>query len=151
MKALTRTHAQARAAGLLAVATLFSACTIMQEVNPVKLAAGSEVCIIENPEVRAGFVEEVRKSLLANGYRYRMMPPTAGPADCPITVTYTARWSWDLAMYMSYARLQVFENGTAAGNAVYDAMGGGGNLNKFIDAEPKIRELVTQLLPPQGG
>jgi hypothetical protein len=52
---------------------------------------------------------------------------------------------------MSYARLQIFKQGAAAGDAVYDSTRGGGNFSKFIDAEPKIRELVTQLLPPQSG
>jgi hypothetical protein len=76
-----------------------------------------------------------------------MLPPTAQADDCPVTMTYVGRWSWDLTIYLSYARLQVFDNGSAAGDAVYDSTGGGGNMNKFIDAETKIRELVTQLLP----
>jgi hypothetical protein len=34
-----------------------------------------------------------------------------------------------------------------AGNAVYDALPGGANLNKFISADAKIGELVDQLFP----
>jgi hypothetical protein len=125
------------------------ACTITQEVKPATVAADTEVCVIENEAVREGFLSELQKSLTANGYRYRMLPSTATTSDCPVTLTYVARWSWDLTLYMSYARLQVFDNGQAAGDAVYDATQGGGNMSKFIDAEPKIRELVTQLLPPR--
>ena len=140
-----------RAVALLTLTTLLSACTITQQVNPVAVPLGSEVCIIENAEVRAGFVEEVRSTLASNGYRFKMMPSDAQVSDCEITMTYTARWSWDLTIFMSYARLQIFRKGIAVGDAVYDSTRGSGNMSKFIDAEPKIRELVTQLLPPQGG
>lgn len=147
-KAILQWKVPIRTAAALAIAALLSACTITQQVNPAKVAAGAEVCVVENTEVRSGFVEELKRSLEANGYRYRMLPPSAQVADCTITMTYLARWSWDLTIYMSYARLQIFENGTPAGDAVYDSTRGGGNMGKFIDAEPKIRELVTQLLPP---
>lgn len=126
------------------------ACTITQEVKPATVAADAEVCVIENEDVREGFLTELQESLSANGYRYRMLPASATTSDCPITLTYVARWSWDLTIYMAYARLQVFDNGQPAGDAVYDATQGGGNMSKFIDAEPKIRELVTQLLPPRS-
>jgi hypothetical protein len=132
------------------VAALATACTITQQVHPARIPVGSEICIIEDPKVRAGFVDEVRRSLIAAGYRYRMLPAGSGTTDCPVAMTYTARWSWDLTIYMSYARLQIFVEGSPAGDAVYDSTGGGGNLGKFIDAETKIKELVSQLLssPP---
>lgn len=151
MKSMTCFGSLRQAVGLLAFTTLLSACTITQQVNPVAVPHGTEVCIIENADVRAGFVEEVRSTLASNGYRFKMLPSSAQVSDCEITMTYTARWSWDLTIYMSYARLQIFNKGIAIGDAVYDSTRGGGNMSKFIDAEPKIRELVTQLLPPQGG
>lgn len=124
-------------------------CTISQHVNPTALAPGSEICIIDNPAVREGFLSELQVALRDNGYVYRMLAASASPQDCPIALTYVARWSWDLTIYMSYAKLQVFENGRPAGDALYDSTKGGGNLSKFIDAEPKIRELVDQLFPKQ--
>lgn len=131
------------------IATLLAGCTITQKVNPASVASGAEVCIIENPAVREGFLPELQGALRDNGYRYRMLPESAMPQDCPVAMTYVARWSWDLTIYMSYARLQVFQDGRPAGDALYDATGGGGNLGKFIDAEPKIRELVDELFPRQ--
>jgi hypothetical protein len=50
-------------------------------------------------------------------------------------------------MYMAYARLQVFRDGRPAGDAVYDSLRGGANMNKFISADVKTRELVGQLFP----
>jgi hypothetical protein len=50
---------------------------------------------------------------------------------------------------MSYSKIVVYSNGAKVGEAIYDATRGGGRLDKFIDAEPKIRELVEQLFPPR--
>jgi len=47
---------------------------------------------------------------------------------------------------MVYAEIKVFYQGKLDGEAIYDARMGGANMNKFIDAEPKIRELVEQLI-----
>ena len=53
---------------------------------------------------------------------------------------------WDIALYMAYAAIKVYHNGKLDGEAIYDSRSGGGNFSKFIDAEPKIRELVEQLM-----
>jgi hypothetical protein len=59
--------------------------------------------------------------------------------------TYTARWGWDVALYMKYAEIKVYQSATLIGEAVYDATWGGGRLDKFINAENKIREVVEEL------
>jgi len=129
------------------------ACTISQNVVPVQsgVAAVASVCIIEDPAVRAGFVEEFRRVLTERAYEVKMLPPGASTTACPIVSTYVARWSWDLTIYLSYARILVFDHGVQAGEAIYDARKGGGRLDKFINAEPKIRELVEELFPPAGS
>jgi hypothetical protein len=70
---------------------------------PVPPDLQDEVCIIENPAVRPGFVAEYQSALGARGYRHRMLPEDARSSDCLITSTYIGRWSWDMALYMSYA------------------------------------------------
>jgi hypothetical protein len=62
-----------------------------------------------------------------------------------MTSTYTANWRWDLALYMAFAEIIVYAEGTKVGSAVYDSLHGGANMNKFINAEAKIRELVDEL------
>lgn len=128
-----------------------SACSIQQQVTPVdrQLLAEPEVCIIEDPAVRPGFLVEVHKVLRDLGYSTQMLSPEARLTDCPTVLTYTARWSWDMTIYMSYSKIVVYSNGAKAGEALYDATGGGGRLDKFIDAEPKTRELVEELFPPR--
>jgi hypothetical protein len=122
-------------------------CAIQQNVKPVGRFEGKEVCVIENAAVKYNFLTAFRKSLEGRGYTVKMLPPMAALRDCPVTATYTANWRWDLAMYMAYAEIKVFNNGQPAGEAVYNSLGGGANMSKFIEAETKINELVNQLFP----
>lgn len=132
---------------LLAVSavTLLSACTIVQTVEPTDLPPGDELCIIENTDVREGFLKEVKAVLGEMDIRYRVTDAAAAQEQCEWTMTYTGNWSWDLALYMSYAQIRVYRNGLLDGEAIYDASGGSGSLGKFIDAETKIRELMDEL------
>jgi hypothetical protein len=135
--------------GSLALVPVLAGCAIHQTVKPVEGLASREVCIIENPAVRAGFVESYKRSLAAKGYAVRQLPASAAITQCPVTSTYTANWRWDMALYMAYADIRVYSDGKPAGNAVYDSQRGGANMNKFIDADRKIDELVNQLF--RGG
>jgi hypothetical protein len=137
----------------LSYAALFfpalTGCAIHQTVKPVERFEGAQVCIVEDVAVRAGFLETYRRVLTAKGYEVRMLPPSSSITTCAITSTYTARWSWDLALYMAFADIKVYSNGQQSGQATYDATGGSGNMNKFIKGDTKITELVNQLFP--GG
>jgi hypothetical protein len=128
-------------------ALVVSGCSITQTVNPVENLATNEVCIIESPQVREGFLPELKNVLQAKNAQVHVLGSDATTTSCPTVLTYIARWKWDLAMYMSYAEINVYRNGQAVGKALYDATSGGGRLDKFIDSEPKIRELVNELFP----
>ena len=133
---------------ILAILVLgISGCTITQEIRPVAKFSSDKICIIENPKVKAGFLKQFRATLVGNRYQVQALPANAGLNDCETTAIYIAHWSWDLALYMSYAKISVFGGGRPIGSALYDARQGGGNFDKFIDAEEKINELVNQLFP----
>jgi hypothetical protein len=134
---------------LLAAATaaLLSGCAIQQKVTPVADVDGREACIVENDAVRPGFVQELRSALSNKGFDVRLLRSGTALDSCRMTLTYSARWSWDLALYMSYAEIRVFRQGAPAGEAVYDSTGGSANMGKFIEAGVKVRELVQQLFP----
>jgi hypothetical protein len=134
-------------AAVLAACALLQACAIHQNVRPVERLADRQVCVIENPAVRAGFLDAYRRALMDRGYTVRQLPATATQNDCPVTSTYSANWRWDLAMYMAYAEINVFRGGQKIGEAKYDALRGGGNMGKFIEADKKILDLVRQLFP----
>lgn len=131
---------------LIGAALLFTGCSIQQTVEPTSVSAGGELCIVENKAVRDGFLNELKTSLAANGLSYKVLPENSSLVACEWTATYTARWTWDMALYMSYAEIKVYRNGAPDGSALYDSTRGGANMSKFIDAEVKIRELVDQLL-----
>ena len=135
--------------GVAALFTGLTGCAIHQTVRPVEAIAGREICVIENPAVRPGFMEAYKRSLATKGYAVRQLPASASITECPVTSTYTANWRWDLALYMAYADIKVYSNGRSVGEATYDSMRGGANMNKFVDADRKIEELVNELF--RGG
>lgn len=122
-------------------------CSIQQTVKPVKSLDVTQICIVSNPSVRASFSDKLQSLLSLRGFDVRMLTSGTPVKACPISLTYTASWRWDLALYMAHAQINVFEQGLPAGDAVYDARSGGGSLGKFINADQKIEELVNQLFP----
>lgn len=132
---------------LLSASFIVSGCAIHQTVSPVERFEGRQVCIVRNPAVRETFLDAYKAALVAKGYDVQVLEPKASLIACPITSTYTANWRWDMALYMAYAELKVYNNAKPSGEAKYDALRGGGNMGKFISAEKKIKELVDQLFP----
>jgi hypothetical protein len=131
--------------GVCAFAVACVGCAIHQRIDPVPRLESRELCIVNNPNVREGFLATYQAALTARGFRTKVLEPTAAPDACPLTSTYTANWRWDLALYMAFADITIYSNGKKVGQAVYDSLGGGGNLGKFINAEEKIKELVDLL------
>jgi len=128
---------------------VLSGC-ISQNINPVQTqqALAPEICMIaKTKKIRQGFTDTYRTALQGKGFTVKQLPPASNPSDCHLSTQYTAIWRWDLALYMSYAEIKVYENGRPAGQAVYDARKAGLALTKFIDAESKILELVDELFP----
>lgn len=140
-----------RAASLftLITAIAISGCSIKQTVTPATLSAelAPEICMIPALNLRAGFTSAYQASLVEKGFRTRLMASGSSPDRCALATTFIGRWGWDLALYMKYADIRVYEQGRQVGQAEYDARWGGGRLDKFISAEDKIAELTHQLFP----
>jgi len=131
----------------LAISALHG-CSIRQNVRPVESTENlTEVCVLKNNKVRDGFLKAYVKALRSKGYQVRILEENASLIECPITSTYSANWAWDMALYMRYAEIKVYKNAALAGEAIYDSTWGSARLDKFIDAEAKIRELTDQLFP----
>lgn len=131
----------------IGVAVVLVGCAIHQKVDPVPRTNVREICIINNPNVREGFLESYRRALSTKGFETKLLDKSATPSDCPLASTYTANWRWDLALYMAFAEITVYVDGKKVGRALYDSLGGGGNPAKFINADNKVQELVDQLFP----
>ena len=134
---------------ILAAAVAASGCSIKQTVTPATLSAElvPEICMIPALNLRAGFTHTYQRELAAKGFSTRLMSPGSSPDRCALATTFTANWGWDLALYMKYADIRVYERGRQVGHAQYDSRWGGGRLDKFISAENKIAELSQQLFP----
>lgn len=131
---------------LCSFSLFLSSCSIKQTVEPAELEREAQVCVVKNSAVRASFLDALENILLEKDISYKLVDKENTPKECEWTVTYVAKWSWDLALYMSYAEIKVLHNGVLDGEAIYDSTLGGANMNKFIDAEEKLRELVNELL-----
>jgi hypothetical protein len=134
---------------LLAAMLAMTGCSIKQTVTPASLSPDlpSEICLIPAEGLRTGFNTTYTALLKDKGFQTRELTPGSSPSTCALSTTYIGTWSWDLALYMSYADIRVFKNGRQVGQAEYDSRWGGGRLDKFIDAETKITELTNQLFP----
>lgn len=126
-------------------------CSINQKVEPVSSYDNDSLCVVENGDVREGFLDALESSLAGQGVDYTLVEEGSLPEACRWTLTYTANWRWDLAMYMAYAEIKVFKGPSLKGSATYDALRGGANMNKFISAEDKIRELVNELFGAESA
>jgi hypothetical protein len=128
------------------------ACTIKQVATPVAkdvLATKPlAIVLVQNTAVRmSGFHGELERALTRRGFAVETKPMGADLSQFPLAMTYTANWSWDMDLYMSYAQLDVFRKGVKAGDAVYDSRGGSFHAAKFIDADRKVDELVGEVFP----
>ena len=140
------------ALGALCLA-LLTGCSIKQQVDPAKLnpELSPEICLIPASGVRGGFTVAYSEALESKGFAVRTLPAGISPTRCQIATTYTGIWNWDMALYMSFADIRVYEHGRQVGKAVYDSRGGAGRPDKFISAESKIVELTDQLFPTGAG
>ena len=140
-----------RLLAFLAVCAFFTtSCKIAQDIQPVTVDV-REIAVIDNPQVlRDDFGAALESELRGLGIQVNRLPQDATPKDSEFVLTYTANWSWDLAMYLCYAELRVFQKGQPIASAVYDSRFGSANMNKFVKAGTKLRELVGLLFPQRA-
>lgn len=135
---------------LIAAASIaLSGCAITQDVTPSALdQRAQELCLVRNSEVvQDGFHDVYQRVLERKGFKVRWLPDKSPVTSCPLVGTYDIIYRWDLAIYMARADLRIYADGKEVGRAVYDSLSGGANLNKFIQTEPKLTELVDLLFP----
>ncbi|MDR1460619.1 MAG: Sbal_3080 family lipoprotein [Campylobacteraceae bacterium] len=126
------------------VALGLSGCSTKQVINPVTNIEKKEVCITENKLVNGSFLQVFTNTLVEKNYQVTLKQAYDNIEDCYLVTNYTANWAWDLAIYMIYANIKVFEKGTLRGEATYDARANVG-FGKYINGGDKVRELVRQL------
>lgn len=131
---------------LIMATVVLSACSIKQTIEPAELNNQANVCIVNNPKVKDGFLASIQESLEIKGIDFKVVERDFSNPGCEWKITYTAHWGWDLAVYMTYAKISVYRNGELNGQAEYDSRRGGGRLDKFINADEKVKELMENLI-----
>lgn len=133
--------------GIALVAALFGAgCTIERRILPVPPASIASLCIAENHKVwSAEFLPTLRRQLARHGIESTVYDGPV-PAECPRHLEYTAHWMWDVAVYLQYADISIYEGDTLIGRATYDATHGSARLDKFGSGEERLAGLVDDLL-----
>jgi hypothetical protein len=142
-----RDSARAMAVQLTLLCVALGGCTSVA-VKPVSADNRIEhICIQDNPRVQVGdFVAVMQEGFQNHGITSQVFKDTA-PARCLFTSTYTAQRTWDMAMYMTDARVDILRDGRSIASAVYHLKGGGGlSLNKWANTRTKMLPVIDALL-----
>ncbi len=130
----------------LPIALTLAACTITTHVDPVPAKSLSAVCIKENDQV---WSKEFLPTLQAEFSRYGIQTVVyqgTCPAECRHHVEYTASWYWDVAVYLQYADVRVYDNDNLIGRATYDARNAWARPDKLGSTKGKLAQIMSDLL-----
>jgi hypothetical protein len=133
-------------ASLVLAALAVAGCTITTHVDPLPAGPLASVCIRENPLLWSKqFLPALRGELARHGIATTVYGD-APPAACNRRLEYEAEWKWDVAVYLRYADLRVYDGDALVGRATYDARGAFARLDKFGRTEDRLRTLVDALV-----
>ncbi len=143
----TSLKAAKRCALMLTLALVATGCAISRHVVPVESNAQVEkIYVLHNERVHMEGINpalvEIFQSL---GFESELYYGDR-PAGALHTFTFTANWTWDMAMYLTYFRGTLLEDGRVIGEVEYDARSGGSNMSKFGSTESKIEPLIAEML-----
>lgn len=130
-----------------AILLVLSGCAISKHVVPVDSGTTiSKIYVLENDRVHMKeLVNEIVTQIESMGFESEKYSGDR-PEGAKHYLTYTANWQWDMAMYLTYFRATLYEEGRVLGEVEYDAKMGGANMNKFGKTGEKISPLLLELL-----
>ncbi|MCH8477877.1 MAG: Sbal_3080 family lipoprotein [Wenzhouxiangella sp.] len=140
-------HAAFRTALLMALLALATGCSISRHVVPVESATQIEkIHVLHNDRVHMeGLNDALVEIFQSLGFDAELFEGDRPPGALH-TFTFTANWAWDMAMYLTYFRGTLLEDGRIIGEVEYDARSGGSNMSKFGSTESKIQPLIAEML-----
>lgn len=138
----------------LFVALASAGCTSINVRPAEDISTLDSVCIVRNPKVIvADFVTVLQDGFDRHGIATAVVEQ-ANASACPVTLTYTAFKTWDMATYLHHAELRLWRGGRQIGAADYHLKGGGGlSLAKWGSTRSKMDPVIDQLLAgaPNAG
>ena len=132
------------------VSFLSSGCTSIQ-VNPISSEEFKnirEICIVNNLEVKiVDFVPVLEKRLQQHKIATRKINEVDVTQSCEYALRYSARRSWDITTYLSWAELNLFKQNQQIASAEYSLVAKGGlSLMKWQSVETKMNPGIDRLL-----
>lgn len=136
-----------RAAWATVAIPLLAGCAITRSVQPVSHPlADATLCVEQNGGVAdEHFLQALCEEFERHDVRTWVYQGVR-PRDCRYHATYTARWHGGLVPYLRSADIEVFDDDTTIGRAVYDASGATANPCRFGSGIGKLRPLVDELM-----
>lgn len=133
--------------GMFPAFALISACAPIKVLPVDSTHRIAHVCIQENRSVQvADFVAVIQEGFEINGITSELAVGPL-PSHCQYSVTYTARRSWDIKLYLSQAQIDIQRDGRAIASASYDLKGTStAGLDEHADTRTKILPVINTLL-----
>lgn len=125
--------------------TILSGCGKFDVVNrpPQGIAEAPQICIVQDPSTKDGFRDAIQSWLDKEGIESEVLPPRAPLSTCPWMLTYYGRWSWDVAIFLSDARITAYKDEKYAGEVALKV--GQWDAYKFEDGEKRIHKMMDLL------
>lgn len=133
--------------GLALALALSSGCAISRNVQAVQRGTAIKTIYVAHNDrvLMKDCTNEIVTQITGLGFEGKRYDGDR-PTDAKHYITYTANWTWDMAMYLTYFRATLYEEGRVLGEAEYDAKMGGANFSKFGKTSEKLRPLLMDLL-----
>ena len=139
--------------GVVLLSTLILSGCGSKVVNIVqKKDVLTHVCIENNPSVKVtDFLPVIEKVFNEWGISTETYNESKKPNYCSVNMTYTAKKSWDVTPYLSYASASLYKNSHRIGYVEYKLNGGSMSLDmsKWAKTESKMRPILEELLSQQ--
>ncbi|MCF6325611.1 MAG: Sbal_3080 family lipoprotein [Gammaproteobacteria bacterium] len=103
-----------------------------------------EIVIIEDEATKKGFLDTIKEWLIKNNYKYIVKSNDSSHELDKVTIEYVGYWKWDLAIYLSAAKIEAFHNGQRVGEVNYNAPNSL-NMNKFGNGAERIEYMLEIL------
>lgn len=83
--------------------------------------AGKDFVIVKDEKTREGFLSAVADWLKDNGHSYTIVGDGVSHDLEKVTIEYVGFWKWDLALFLSEAKIEAFHEGQRIGEVDYRA------------------------------
>lgn len=130
------------------IVSLVSACAAPRytgtQISNDVIDKKPEVVIVKDEATKQGFLDTIEKWLAKNNYSYKVEKEGSRHELEKLTIEYVGHWKWDLALYLSEAKIEAFHQGQRVGEVDYRAPNSL-NTNKFSNAEERIEYMLEVL------